>query len=460
MVPMDMSPDSIQKIMLTPKLLLSMHVLQLNIMDLRIFIRAELEENPLLEEENQEVLSLDEEGRFDEKITMLIDREEQDLTIAGQEKEMPERENKQQYLENKMTKKESLYEHLHWQLEVLAENEEQKRIGDFIIGNLDEHGFLNMDLKKIQESVNADRADFKRALNLIRNFDPAGVGARNLKESLLLQLVYSGKGNTHLYRIVYSHLEDLEKGYFDKISRALSISLAEVQREKKRISYLNPNPAAGFGGEETVFTSEPDVFFTKNNGAYVIEVNEENQPKLNINKLYQRVLTDRDACAETKEYIRKKLANALWLIEALIQRKKTIIRVCEYLIEEQRNFLEFGDMAMKPLTLKQAANSLSISEATVSRVVSNKYAQLHNRLLSLKEFFAGRIKTADGDVLADRNIKRKILDFIEKEDKKQPLSDQGIASILHKEGIKISRRTVTKYRQKLKILPFCLRKLK
>ncbi len=459
MVPMHMRPESVQRMMLTPEMLLSMHVLQLNITDLRMFMRAELEENPLLEEEEQEVSLSEDEIKLDEEFSMLIDEdfEGRDLHLDLDERPYNISEGKRCYLESLIIKKESLYEHLHWQLEILAKNDEEKRIGEFIIGNLDDNGFLNMDLGRMREKIGADIESFKRALSLVRSFDPIGVGARNTEESLLIQLIFSGKGDTHLYRIVYSYLEDLEKGNYERIARALSVSLKEVKKAKKRISYLNPRPGAAFGGEEAR-RIEPDVFLSKNNGSYDAQVNERCLPRLGINRFYKSILREKKAPEETKEYIKKKLINARWVIDAVRQRTNTVTRVCEYLSEAQKGFLESGDLAAKPLTLKQAASALFVSEATVSRVVSNKYAHIPNRLFALKDFFAGAIKTMGGNVVSDRSIKQRIQNFIEQEDVESPLSDERITSALKKEGVNIARRTVAKYRESLKILPFNLRR--
>lgn len=451
MMPMNMNSGNIQKMMVTPKMLLSMYALQLNIMDLRMFMRAELEENPLLEEEEKEDLLSEDENKLNEKFSMLTDDEREKTSPPVNEEGYNISEEKRRYLESVITEKESLYQHLYWQLEVLARDDEEIRIGKFIIGNLDDNGFLNMEMERMRESINADMNSFRRALKLIRTFDPAGIAARNLKESLLIQLFLSGKGNTHLCRIVYSHLEDLERRYYKKIADALSITLKEVEKAKKRIAYLNPKPGASFAKEESLLMIEPDVFLNKKNGIYSVEVSEQGLPKLTVNKYYKSILKDKNIPEKTKEYIKKKFTSALWFIGALHQRKKTIARTCEYLVNVQKDFLE--NDVVKPLTLKEAADGLSISEATVSRAVSNKYAQMRNRLIELKSFFAGKLKTIDGRIISDRSVKQKIQDFVEAEDFNNQLSDKTITSLLNKEGIEISRRTVAKYRKSLDILP-------
>jgi RNA polymerase sigma-54 factor len=462
---MDLSPESIQKMMLTPKMLLSMHVLQLNIMDLRVFMRAELDENPLLEEETVTESSPDDDKiRLEEELSRIVDDVnkdiEDDIVSSSNDEDNVTSEQKRRYLQTLITKEESLYEHLLWQLQVLARNDEEKRIGEFIIGNLDNNGFLNMELEEMRKLVNADIESFKRALTLVRSLDPPGVGARNLKESLLIQLISIGKGQTHLYRIIYSHLEDLGKGYFEKIAKALSIPAKEVKRAKKRIAYLNPKPGANFGEREFITVIEPDLFLNKDNGTYSVEVSETNLPKIRVNRYYKGLLKDERATEATKEYIKKKFSSAMWLIDALSQRRRTIVIVCGYLVSVQKDFLEKGDIAIKPLTLKQVADELSISEATVSRVVSNKYAQISNSLCALRDFFAGQLKTTAGNIVSDRSVKQKIQDFIKGENPKRPLSDENITSILNKIGISISRRTVTKYREDLGILPSYLRRKK
>jgi len=459
MNPMDMRPEGVQKMILTAKMLLSMHVLQLNIMDLRTFLQAELEENPLLEEEEPASEATDEdESRIDEEISGLIDEKVDDEELAsGSEDEGPSiSEEKKSYFESLITEKESLYGHLHWQLEVLAKNEEQKRIGEFLIGSIDSDGYLKIDLKDIPRLLSASFEDVRNALALIRTFDPSGVGARDLKESLLIQLINAGKGDSHIYRIIYSHLEDLEKGDLDKIAKELSIPLKEVEAAKKRLSYLNPRPGSNFG-KDVAMRVIPDVIAYKSNGGYYIEVNDRDLPRFHVSPFYNIVLKDKLSPEETKGYIRNKISRARWIIDSVKQRKNTISRVCEYLFDIQKGFLDGADNFARPLTLKQVAESLSISEATVSRTVSNKYLQTATQMFALKRFFARGIKQKKGEI-PSLEIKQRIKELIENEDERRPLKDKDIASLLKKEGIDISRRTVAKYRNSLKILSYNLRK--
>jgi RNA polymerase sigma-54 factor len=461
MNPMDMRPEGVQKMILTAKMLLSMHVLQLNIMDLRTFLQAELEENPLLEEEDPVSEIKDEdESQIDEGILGLIDEKVDDEELAsGSEDEGPSiSEEKRSYFESLITEKESLYEHLHWQLEVLAKDEEQKRIGEFLIGNLDDRGYLEVDLKEIPGILNASTEKVRNTLNLVRTFDPAGVAGRDLKESLLIQLLNFGKGDTHLYKIVYWHLEDLEKGNFEKIAQALSITLKEVESAKKRIAYLNPRPGANFSKEVAVRII-PDVIIYKNNGSYDIEINERDLPRLFLSSAYNIALKDKKVAPATKEYVRKKLFHARWVIDAVKQRKNTINRVCGYLVDKQKDFLDECDSEAKPLTLKEAADALLISEATVSRTVSNKYLQAPECLFSLKSFFVKGIRQDSGTV-STMSIKLKIKELVESEDKTRPLKDLEIQSVLKDQGINISRRTVAKYRDSLKLPPSNIREHK
>ncbi len=458
---MDMRPDGIQKMMLTAKMLLNMHVLQLNIMDLRSFLQAELEENPLLEEEDSASETIDEdESRIDEEISGLIDEKVDNEELAsGSEDEGPSiSEEKKSYLEGLITEKETLYTHLHWQLEVLVKDEEQKRIGEFLIGNLDDDGYLKVDLKEIPGMLNASIEKVRKTLNLVRTFDPAGVAGRNLKESLLIQLINFGKGDTHLYRIVYWHLEDLEKGNFKKIAQALLIPLKEVESAKKRIAYLNPRPGANFGKDVAVRII-PDVIIYKNNGSYDIEINERDLPRLYVSSAYNIALKFKKVTPATREYIRKKLFHARWVIDAVKQRKNTINRVCGYLVDKQKDFLDEGESAAKPLTLKEAADALSVSEATVSRTVSNKYLQAPECLFSLKSFFVKGIKQ-DSGMVSSLSIKLKMKELVENEDIRKPLKDFEIQAILKNQGINISRRTVAKYRDSLKLPPSNIRKRK
>ena len=458
MTQMGLSPEGMQRMMLTPKMLLSTHVLQLNIMDLRVFVRAELEENVLLEKEDEEHAPDEEKSRLDKQLSLLIDENPEDETpLSGGGTNDTMGEERKSYLQSLITKSESLYEHLSWQLEILGTDMEEKRIGDFIISNLDEDGFLNIELEEIRQRIPCDIKSFRHALNLVRSFDPVGIAARDLKESLLIQLISSGKGDTLLYRIVTAHFQDLERGNFGKIAEALCVPLCDVLNAKKRISYLSPRPAAAFGGGEAL-SIKPDVLLLKNNGAYEIEVNDQDVPRLTISRFYRSILKNKAASSETKDYIKNKLAGAQWLLEALDRRKTTIGRVCGHLADFQNDYLRRGDAFLKPLTLKMVAGELYISEATVSRVVSNKYALISAEMFALKDFFSGHLKTENGRIISDKVVKKKIQGLIEAEECAHPLSDEAIESLLHKEGIKISRRTVAKYRKGLKIPPFTLRR--
>ncbi|MCX5782230.1 MAG: RNA polymerase factor sigma-54 [Elusimicrobia bacterium] len=453
MAPMDMRPEGIQNMMLAPKMLLSMHVLQLNIMDLKTFLQAELEENLLLEEEEPVSETKDEdESRLDEVISALVDKKEagnDEFNISSENERSDIREERKSYFESLSAEKENLYGHLREQLVPFAKDEEQMRIGEFIIGNIDDNGYLKVDIKEITDMLNVSVKKARNTLNLVRTFDPAGVAGRNLKESLLIQLINLGKGDKHIYKIVYWYLEDLGKGNFKKIAKALSITTEEVESAKKRIAYLNPKPGAVFG-EDTAVWIIPDVIFHKNNGGYDIEINERDLPRLSLGSAYYNALKDKKADPVTKEYVRKNISHARWVIDAVRQRKNTINRVCRYLVDKQKDFLDEGAGAAKPLSMKEAADALLISEATVSRTVSNKYLQAPDRLISLKSFFVKGIKQDLGTV-SSLNIKQKIKELVENENTRKPLKDIEIQSALKGQSINISRRTVAKYRDALNL---------
>jgi RNA polymerase sigma-54 factor len=455
---MDLSPESVQKMMLTPKMLLSMHVLQLNIMDLRVFIQAELLENPLLEEEYLDTPPEENEEKLNEEISRLMDEriEEEENSFAAENNFSPAGDEKKGYLDSLITGQESLYEHLRWQLEVLSKDDEQKRIADFLIGNLDDNGYLSIDIKEVQDTLEVSSRSVKNALSFVRSLNPPGVCARNLKESLLIQLIYAGKSNTGLYKIIYFYLEDLEKGNYERIAKALSLSIKEVELAKKRLSYLNPRPGANFGRGIAVRII-PDAFLEKNNGSYKTYVNEKDLPAITLSRNYLNLLRNKKTDCLTKKYISNKLLSARWLVDAIKQRKNMLERICSYLAEIQKDFLESGEIAAKPLSLKEVANEFSISEATVSRTVSNKYIQAPNGIIALKKFFVSGVKQETG-IISTFYIQQKIKDLIENEDKKKPLKDKLIQELLKKEGINISRRTVAKYRNNLDIASFNRRK--
>jgi RNA polymerase sigma-54 factor len=459
MMPMDLRPQSVQKMMLSPKMLISMRVLQLSILDLRTYLRFELEENPFLEEEIVAESSDEELEEFDEELTRLSEkiRDEEEYYNAPMEQTDVTVQQKRRYLESLVVKKESLYEHLLWQLNVLAKDEKQRRIGQFLIGNLNADGYLKISLRDAQNALGESMKSIKSALTLIRSFDPSGVGARNLKEALLIQLISGGKADSHLYKIVYSHLADLAGRNYKKIAKSLRISLNEVKQAKQAIAHLEPKPGRAFSLDRSMKIT-PDVFLDKNNSTYNIVINEEGLPRLKINWRYAKMLKNKKQDKKTIDFFRERLLKAEWLLDAVRRRQLTIERICAYLIETQRDFLEIGERGLKPLALRDVAEKLSISEATVSRVVSNKYLQAPWRIYRLKQFFAGAIMQEGNRFISNTYIKKKIESIIDKEDYRSPLSDAKIALFLRQEGINIARRTVAKYREQLRILPSHLRR--
>lgn len=388
---MKKKPDFIQNFMFSPRMILNLnrYVLRLNIMDLRMFIQVEKEMNPLLVEEAQENLGDEGKNKYDcDKEFSIIKFPEEGIGFGSKRK--------RGYIRSLVIQKEGLRDHLLWQVEVLARDKEEKRIGGLIIGNLDDSGFLSMSMEETRRLANAGINKFKHALRLVQSLDPIGVGARNVREAFLIQLVLRGSTeDEYLYRIICKYLEDLRKGNYEKITQALSITFDDVKRAKKRIACFNPEPAVGFGGEDVVHI-KPDVFMDKNNGFYYVEVNEQDLPKISINQYYKSILRDKNTPVETVNYIKKKFLSARRLINAIRQRKRVISRVCNYLAGIQKDFLDKGGEAIRPLTLRQVADALSISEATVNRVVSNKYVHVWNAVLSLKSFFPTVAKYREG----------------------------------------------------------------
>ncbi len=458
MIPMDMRPDAVQKMLLLPRMLLSLHVLLLNVMELKVFLRLEMEGNPILEEQPPDDLPDNDEKSLNEEISNLIDEKTdfEELNFGAEDNSSSLDNAKKDYWESLITEKESLYEHLCWQLDVLAQDKEQKQIGEFIIGNLDSKGYLRVSIQEIQDTFSVSTKKVKRALSLVRSLNPPGVGARNLKECLLIQLISAGKGNTNLYKIVYSYLYDLEKGNYAKIAQALSIKIEEVELAKKQLSCLTPWPGSTFSRDADAQRVIPDVFFEKN-GSYNVEINEKELPRITVSRTYLNMYRNKKIDGTTKKYLQNKFMGARWLIDALKKRTNTIRRICEYLIEEQKDFLEKGDIAAKPLILNQVARKLSMSEATVSRAIANKYVQADERIFPLKRFFITGVPQNSGAVASVR-IRQRIRDIIEAEEEKKPFRDIDIVCLLKKEGLNISRRTVAKYRASLKISPYNLRK--
>jgi RNA polymerase sigma-54 factor len=330
----------------------------------------------------------------------------------------------------------------------------EKQLGRYLIGNINSAGYLTVTVEQSAHDLNVNIKQVEKVLNIIQNFDPAGIGARNLSECLILQLKQRMIFDEELQEIIENHLEDIGAGKLNKVASMMKQPVIRIQKLADIIKTLNPKPGASFNSGEEISYIVPDVTIELIDGEYIILVNDSQMPLLTINKTYSTILkkTSNSTDDDTVKFIENKLNQALWLIKSIEQRRTTIYNVTEALIKKQRDFFEKGAKYLKPLTLRQVAEEIGVHESTVSRATSNKYIQTPHGLFEFKYFFTPGLSTNTGTSTSTENIKQLIQEIIKGEDVTKPYSDQKIADMVMNRGISIARRSVSKYREELGIL--------
>jgi RNA polymerase sigma-54 factor len=476
-----------QQLVMTPQLQQAIKLLQLNRMELQEVVTQEMMENPILEEvaetadgeaqssnsETPEPSMSDPEAeqRRDEEAFMKPKAQEEQL-VAGKDDfnwesyveefnsssssapSMREVNDELPSFENVLTKTTSLEDHLTWQLSMIALTEDEKKLGELIIGNLSDDGYLNASLEDLAIESKIDPEDAEEVLKIVQNFDPLGVGSRSLKECLAIQAKFLLPRHPLAEQIIDNHLGDLERKNYGAIAKTLGVPLEKVIEATKIILEFEPKPGRSFNSGDTQYIT-PDIYVYKVAEEFVIVLNEDGMPKLRISPYYKSILASaqREQNKMTKEYVQDKLRSAVWLIRSIHNRQKTIYKVTEAIVRRQRDFFDKGVQLLKPMILKDVANDIGMHESTISRVTTNKFVHTPVGIFELKYFFNSSINAADGsDSLASEAVKEKIRQMIQKEDQKNPLSDQKIVELLRSENIDIARRTVAKYRDMLGIL--------
>ncbi|MFH1655500.1 MAG: RNA polymerase factor sigma-54 [Candidatus Omnitrophota bacterium] len=440
---MKISQRTEQRRLLIPQLRKSLKILTLPLLDLKISLEEELINNPLLEVEelhhkdeisNADILSLPSFGPERYKGSNL------------------------DFRASLITKKVSLQDILLRQLGMFANTDEELKVGQEIIGNIDENGYLEATLDEIASSLNLPVKKVENALKLIQRFEPPGVGARTVSECLLIQLDSIGEKDPLIRKILESHIEDLAKKNYKAISKALKEPIDKIEPLIKKILKLDPKPGRLYSSEE-IHHIIPDILIEQKDEDFKVIINNENIPRLRISKTYREMLKRPDLDPQTKEFLTEKLRNALELIRSISKRKNTLRRVIELVVDFQQDAVRQGLSHLKPFTFAEVAQRLKIHESTVSRTVMSKYVQLSWGVVALKDFFSSHIHDTNGQPISSSHTKRLIKELIEHEDKKRPLSDQDISEKLAKERqLNISRRTVAKYREQLKILSTAYRR--
>ncbi|MBS4537772.1 RNA polymerase factor sigma-54 [Clostridium sp. D2Q-11] len=446
----DLALQQTQKLVMTPELRQAIKLLQFNSNELREYLETQMESNPLIEMEiknNKENVDID---KVSDKVDNDIDWKE----YISQYDDISYKNNisksKEYNYENFITKEESLKNHLLFQIDLTFFNPKDKFIGIQIVENIDSNGYLSSTIEDISSEIGVKEENVKNVLEIIQTFDPVGVGARDLKECLTIQLRDKNFDNLDILTVIDNHLEDVGNNRLNKIAKDLDVSIKRVQSICDIIKTLEPKPGRGFPSDnDDIRYVTPDVVLEKIDGEYVIMVNDITAPRLTINNFYKNMLNN-EGDNDISKFINNKLNSAMWLIKSIEQRRMTIYKVVSSIVQFQHDFFEKGQKSLKPLTLKEIADDIEMHESTVSRATNGKYVQTPRGIFELKYFFSSGIGTEDGGV-ASTGIKSMIKDLIEKEHVKKPLSDQKIADILKEKDIKISRRTVAKYRDELKI---------
>lgn len=451
-----------QKLIMTPELRQAITILQLSAIDLSQFIEEQMLENPLLEVLEEPV---DKSEPTDESIAEQVKEDRYDfdwhdyfLAKGDLGNQKRQKEQGEEYsFENFLFQSSTLQEQLLSQFNMVVSNKFDLIIGQFLIGNLDEHGYFRDSLNNTAEAFNTTIEDVERVLKIIQTLEPPGVGARDLKECLLIQVEQLNIENELLKIIIEQHLDDLAEGKLQRIAASTAATLLEVQRATDILKTLNPKPGLHFGNPNDVRYVTPDVILERVEGEYIVLVNDTSVPRLNVSHAYRDILS-KGADAETKKFIEGKLNSAFWLIKSIEQRRLTLYKVARAIVDFQRDFLENGIKALKPLNLKQVAEQVGLHESTVSRATANKYIQTPQGTVEFKFFFASGISSHEEGGTSSGSIKKILKDLIIQEDAQKPLSDQKLANVLQNQGIEISRRTVAKYRDEMGILPTTKRK--
>jgi RNA polymerase sigma-54 factor len=453
----------VQKLILTPSLQQAIKLLPMSTLELSELLNQEMVENPMLEEVPTEDLQpaeaapeKQEEKKPDtEKGDTWDDQDYEyffgDYLDDGYRPRTPTEVKELPPIENTLSSSASLADHLLWQLSMQTDDAVVRAIGEAIIGNLDDDGYLVATVEELAAMGPWPIEDVERALDLIHGFDPIGVAARDLQECLLLQLRHHGYAGTPAERIVAEHMQLLKNHQVPELARKLAISIDELKSHIELIRHLDPKPGSRHNPSPSQYVI-PDVYVVKVEDQYVAALNEEGLPQLRISPVYRRLLDKgSENTDETRAYVKDKFRSALWLIKSVEQRQKTIHKVATSIINFQRDFLDHGIEYLRPLVLRDVANDIGMHESTVSRVVTNKYMHTPQGVFEMKYFFHSGIASSYGESVSSVTIKQRIRKIIEQEDPRKPLSDSKIVNILQREGLELARRTIAKYREELKI---------
>ena len=450
-----------QKLILTPSLQQAIKLLPMTTLELAELLNQEMVENPMLEEVPTEEQAADQEKTQEQEKPKDAKEDTWDdadyeyffgeYLDEGYRPRQPQEVKELPPIENTLSTRSSLADHLMWQLTLQASDETVREIGAAIIGNVDDDGYLVASVDELAGLGPWDISDVERALEHVQGFDPIGVASRDLQECLLLQIRHMGLGGTPAETLVRDHLPLLRNQKIPDLAKAVGIEPEEVKAHIEFIKHLDPKPGARYSPADSQYVI-PDVYIIKTDEGYKAVLNEDGLPQLRISPVYRRLLDKGgETTDETRAYVKDKFRSALWLLKSVDQRQKTIVKVATSIINFQHAFLDQGIEHLRPLVLRDVANDIGMHESTVSRVVNNKYMHTPQGVYEMKYFFHSGISSSYGEHVSSVTIKQRIRKIIEAEDARRPLSDSKIMNILQKEGLALARRTIAKYREELKI---------
>jgi RNA polymerase sigma-54 factor len=457
-----------QRQILTPGLVQMVSVLALNRLELREMINQEIMANPVLDEVSEDNVTADSytDEAFLKKETEKVPEKEaanpfdefdfgsffsQYLDTGTERSISSEREEVEKpSFEKFLSSASSLADHLEWQLSVAICTETVRKIAETIIGNLDENGYLMATLDEIAASGNYSMEDVEEALAMVQEFDPPGVGARDLQECLMMQLKVVDPDNTLARQIIAEHLKLLQNNQIKDVARAVNRPVELVKRAVDSIKRLDPKPGLRYNKTEPRLV-EPDVQFRKVDGEWQVFMNDDDLPQLRLSPTYRRLLVHGAADRDVRNYVKERFTAAVQLMRNIEQRKHTILRVCHSILARQGDFLDYGPDYLKPMMIKEVAEEVGVHPSTVSRAVANKYVHTPQGVLELRSFFSESVNGPQGSEMSLSSLKRRVKQMIKEEDASHPYTDDQITKKLNDEGIHVTRRTVAKYREDLRI---------
>jgi RNA polymerase sigma-54 factor len=453
-----------QKLILTPSLQQAIKLLPMTTIELAELLTQEMVENPMLEEVPTEDTSPESAATTEQADADNTEKKKDDTwddqdyeyffgeyLDDGYRPRQPQEVKELPPIENTLSTKSSLADHLMWQLSLQTSDDSLRDVGAAIVGNIDNDGYLVASVNEIAALGNWDVSLVERALEHVQSFDPIGVGARDLQECLLLQIRHVGLTGTPVETLVRDHLRLLQNHRIPDLAKALGLEPEEIKAHIELIKHLDPKPGSRYSPADSQYVI-PDVYIVKTDEGYRAVLNEDGLPQLRISPVYRRLLDKGgETSDETRAYVKDKFRSALWLLKSVDQRQKTILKVATSIITFQRGFLDGGIEHLRPLVLRDVASDIGMHESTVSRVVNNKYMHTPQGVYELKFFFHSGISSSYGESVSSVTIKQRIRKIIEGEDPRRPLSDSKIMNILQREGLVLARRTIAKYREELKI---------